>query len=298
MQKVVVLMGGVSSEREISLASGQAVTAGLREAGYQVTPLVLDTPELGPLPPMTEAVFIALHGGYGENGGVQAELDRRQMPYSGPGALASRQTMDKIITKQILVKHQIPTPRYEVLEERVSATNLELPLVVKPPRDGSSMGISKVTSGEQLQGAIDKARALELTHEVLVEEYIPGREWTVGIVAGTALPVLEIVTPDEWYGFEEKYSAGRSNYVFPASADDRALAAQCQVLALLAFEALGCRGVTRVDFRISPAGRPYILELNTSPGFTATSLLPKAAQRAGIGFSQLCDRIMRSAKCD
>ena len=295
MKKIAVVMGGTSNEREVSLRSGAAVVEGLKEAGFDAVPVVLDADRIDGLPEGTEAVFIALHGGYGENGGVQEELDRLGIPYTGPGAAANRITIDKIATKRVLEKAGVPTPPYEVLPRGVDVTALPLPVVVKPPRDGSSVGISKVVEPGEWGAALEAARALDPQGEVLVEAYIPGREWTVGVVDGQALPVVEIKAPNGWYGFQEKYTKGVTEYVFPESAEDAPLVAKCQMLALVAFEAVGCRGVSRIDFRITPEGEPYALEINTIPGFTATSLLPKAAAKAGLTFSGLCEKLLTCA---
>ena len=290
-------MGGTSSEREVSLRSGAAAVEGLKEAGYDVVPVVLDENRIDRLPAGVEAVFLALHGGYGENGGVQADLDKLGVPYTGPGAAASRITIDKIATKRVLEAAGVPTAPYEVLPRGKNETKLPLPVVVKPPRDGSSVGISRVAERGQWAAALKAARDVDPQGEVLVEAYIPGREWTVGVVGKQALPVIEIQAPNGWYGYTEKYTKGMTRYVFPESAEDAPLVAQCQILALLAFQAAGCRGMSRVDFRVTPDGRPYVLEINTIPGFTATSLLPKAAAKAGMSFSQLCAKLLESAAC-
>jgi D-alanine-D-alanine ligase len=304
-RKVAVLMGGTSSEREVSLKSGQAVVGGLRAAGYTVAPIVLERDAVPALPEGTEAVFIALHGGYGENGGVQADLDALQMPYTGSGAQASRTAMDKVQTKRALLAQGVPTPRFEVLApDATQLTDLPLPVVVKPPRDGSSVGVSRVTTPGEWRAALDEARRHDARGEALVEAYIPGREWTVGVVDGQVLPVVEIRAPGGWYGFSAKYSFAAkqvqapTEYVFPEDAADRELIQVCQQHALRAFQAVGCRGLGRVDFRVAPDGHPYVLEINTIPGFTATSLLPKAAARAGIEFMALCARIMETARFD
>lgn len=295
MKRVAVVMGGVSNEREVSLKSGTAIVEGLKGAGFDVMPVVLDAERIGPLPDGVEAVFIALHGGYGENGGIQEDLDKLGIPYTGPGAVVSRVTIDKVATKRVLEQAGVPTPPYEVLPRGIETTSLPLPVVVKPPRDGSSVGISKVTEPGQWKAALETARALDPQGEVLAEAYIPGREWTVGVVGGEALPVVEIQAPEGWYGFEEKYVKSDTRYVFPESLEDAPLVAQCQMLALVAFEAAGCRGVSRVDFRVTPEGEPYVLEINTVPGFTATSLLPKAAAKAGLTFSGLCAKLLTHA---
>lgn len=290
-------MGGTSSEREVSLRSGAAVVDGLRDVGIDAIPVVLDEDRIESLPEGVEAVFLALHGGYGENGGVQADLDRLGVPYTGPGAEASRITIDKIATKRVLDAAGVPTAPYEVLPRGVETTSLPLPVVVKPPRDGSSVGISKVTAPGEWADALKVARDADPQGEVLVEAYIPGREWTVGVIGEETLPVVEIQAPNGWYGFQEKYTKGVTNYVFPESPEDAPLVAKCQVLALLAFKAVGCRGVSRIDFRVTPEGEPYVLEINTIPGFTATSLLPKAAARKGLSFGALCAKLLEHAAC-
>ena len=297
-RNVGVLMGGCSSEREISLTSGRAVVEGLREAGYTVTPVVLDQESVAGRLDGLEAVFIALHGGYGENGGVQAELDALRIPYTGSGARASRTAMCKIATKNLLVKAGIPTADYEVLPQGTDRTRLPLPVVVKPPRDGSSVGISRVQTPAEWPAALAEARKHDAAGEVLVETYLPGREWTVGIVGEEAFPIIEIQPPDGWYDFKAKYTKGASQYVFPAGAELEPLLLQCRALALAAFGAVGCRGLGRVDFRVLPDGRPFVLEINNIPGFTPTSLLPKAAAKAGYAFPRLCERILELAGCD
>jgi D-alanine-D-alanine ligase len=296
MKRVAVLMGGTSSERDISLRSGGAVVSALQAEGLDVIPLVLDCDSIETLPQNIDVVFLALHGGYGENGGVQHDLDQLNIPYTGPGAAASRIAMDKIATKKCLDAMHLPTPPYEVLTRGMTETQLGLPVVVKPPRDGSSVGISKVTASSQWDDALVAARALDPDGEVLVEQYIPGREWTVSVIGGVALPVVEICAPNGWYGFTEKYTQGMTQYLFPEGAEDATLLATCQTLAVQAFHAIGCRGVSRVDFRVTPEGKPFILEINTLPGLTATSLLPKAAARAGESFSALCLHLLKLAE--
>lgn len=297
-RNVGVLMGGCSSEREISLTSGRAVVAGLREAGYQVTPVILDHESVAGRIDGLDAVFIALHGGYGENGGVQADLDALHVPYTGSGAPASRMAMCKIATKQQLVKAGIPTADFEVLARGAEHTRLPLPVVVKPPRDGSSVGISRVMKPADWPTALAEARNHDAAGEVLVETYLPGREWTVGIVGEEAFPVIEIQPPDGWYDFKAKYTKGASQYFFPEGPEFDAPTTRCRDLALAAFRAVGCRGLGRVDFRVLPDGRPFVLEINTIPGFTPTSLLPKSAARAGNTFPRLCDRILSLACYD
>ncbi|HOM59770.1 MAG TPA: ATP-grasp domain-containing protein, partial [Kiritimatiellia bacterium] len=201
MKRIAVMMGGTSSEREVSLRSGEAVVAGLREAGFDAVPVVLNADRIDTLPSAVDAVFLALHGGYGENGGVQSDLDRLGLPYTGPGAAASRIAMDKIATKRVLEAAGVPTPAFEVLSRGMEDFSLPLPLVVKPPRDGSSVGVVKVTSADAWPAALEQARAKDPRGEVLVEAYIDGREWTVSVLDGEALPVVEIEAPGGWYGF-------------------------------------------------------------------------------------------------
>ncbi|MBN1558297.1 MAG: D-alanine--D-alanine ligase [Lentisphaerae bacterium] len=289
-RNVAVLLGGPSAEREVSLRSGAAVVQGLREAGYRARPVDVRD-EAFDLPPDCEAVFIALHGAFGEDGRAQALLDARQIPYTGSGAAASRAAFDKAATKRILDAHGIRTPAYEILRNG-AARRLPLPVVVKPTRQGSTIGVHRVRrAGDEAAAVRD---AFTYGPEVLVERYIAGRELTVGIVGGTALPVLEIVAPEGWYDYGAKYTAGRTAYKVPAPLDDRT-AQTCREMALRTFRALNCRGFARVDFRLGEDGCPYVLELNTIPGFTETSLLPKAAAAAGIAFAPLCGRIMELA---
>jgi len=261
-------------------------------------PVVLDRESVAGRLEGLDAVFLALHGGYGENGGVQADLDAMRMPYTGSGAQASRMAMCKIATKKRLEQAGIPTAAYEVLPRGVSRTRLPLPVVVKPPRDGSSVGISRVAAEADWAGALEEARRHDSAGEVLVETYLPGREWTVGIVGEESFPVIEIQPPDGWYDFKAKYTRGMSRYLFPDEPEIEPTTRTCRDLALAAFRAVGCRGMGRVDFRVLPDGRPFVLEINTIPGFTPTSLLPKAAAHAGVAFPRLCERILSLACCD
>lgn len=294
---VAVAMGGTSHEAEVSLRSGAAVAKALREVGYNVREAVLTEDSAREIPAGVEAVYIALHGGYGEGGDFQAALDALKLPYTGPGAAASRLCMDKTATRRVLAAAGLPVAEgYTVTEaDAEGACRLALPVVVKPPRDGSSVGLSKVAAPEQWADAVRLACAQDKAGEALVEAYIPGREWAVGVVDGTALPVLEIRAPGGWYDYHAKYAAGVSTHLFPP---EDAVTERVQRLSEAAYRATGCRGAIRVDFRVTPEGDPYILELNTAPGCTATSLLPEAAAKAGMPFPQLCDRLIRLARCD
>ncbi len=326
MKKVAVLMGGTSSEREVSLASGRNVAEALASLGtYEVVPVDLAEESLAALPPGVDAVYIALHGGWGENGGVQAALNARKIPYTGPGVLASQIAMDKIKTKMVLEMKRVPTATWGLANADTPASPLPLPVVVKPPCDGSSVGISKVSKADDWARARDAAFACQSADRpILVEEFIPGREFTVGVIDGEPLPVIEIVAKGGWYGYDEKYRSDETRYVFleeedvgegkrkkeegrsaegrsaeGRSADGReSLGQKLQRLALDAYRAVGCRGVTRVDFRVSPLGRCYVLELNTSPGFTSHSLVPKAGMKTGLTFAGVCDRILSCADYD
>lgn len=287
---VAVLMGGISGEREVSLHSGKAVAQGLREAGYEV----VEVDVLGrdfQIPPQVQAVFIALHGTFGEDGQIQHILEQRGVPYTGAGPEASKAAFDKAVTKPRLIKCNIPTPAYEILRSKKQPT-LPLPVVVKPVRQGSSLGVHRVMEVSEWTEACNDA--LTYDGEVIVETFIDGKEITVGVVGDDVLPVLEIRAPDNNYDYRAKYTKGLTEYLVPAPLSEQA-ARSCQQIALQTFEVLECRGFGRVDMRMARNGEVYVLELNTIPGFTETSLLPKAAQKAGCDFPELCDRIMRMA---
>lgn len=297
MKKIAVLMGGRSNEREVSLDSGKNVAEALASLEkYEVIPVVLESDDLTALPEGVDAVYIALHGGWGENGGVQTALNRLKIPYTGPGAMTSRIAMDKIKTKMVLEMKSLPTAAWSLASPGTASSPMPLPVVVKPPCDGSSVGISKVSKPEEWDAALSAALdAQGGTGEILVEEFIPGREMTVGVLNGEALPVIEIIAKDGWYGFDEKYKSDETRYPFLEDGD---LAARLKKTAVEAYNAMGCRGVTRIDFRVSPLGRLYILELNTSPGFTSHSLVPMAGMKTGMTFAEVCDKILSSADYD
>jgi D-alanine-D-alanine ligase len=290
---VAVLKGGPSSEREVSLRSGVAVASGLRAAGYDVREVDIVQPVLPPLNGVS-GVFVALHGEFGEDGQVQNRLEQLHLPYTGSGPASSRTSFDKRLSKQVFVQAGIPTPRYEVLGPR-SRRALPLPVVVKPPRQGSTIGVHRVFQEDEWPPALQDA--LRYDDEVLVETFIPGREFTVGVVGDQALPAIEIVAPDGWYDYDAKYRQGGSRHLVPAPLD-AGTAGRCRQIALDTFHALGCRGFGRVDFRLQDDGALFVLELNNIPGFTETSLLPEAARAVGIGFPELCDRIMKMATLD
>lgn len=287
---VAVLKGGFSAEREVSLESGAAIAKGLRQAGYVVTEIDVTSPDFT-VPAGVEAVFIALHGTFGEDGGAQARLTELGLPYVGAGVEASRIAFDKILTEECLLKAGVPVPASEILQRGDDPT-MEPPVAVKPPRQGSSVGCSLVFSEDEWPLAL--ADAWQYDDEIMVQRFIPGREFTVGVVDGQVLPIVEIVTAAGWYDYTAKYKVDTTRYVVPAELDGD-VTAQMQKLALATFTALGARGFGRVDVRMTPEGGMYVLELNTIPGFTSHSLLPKAAAAAGIEFPVLCDRIMKTA---
>ena len=292
MKRIAVLMGGTSSEREVSLMSGKNVAEALASLGkYEVIPVDVKDDTLDAMPKDVDAAYIALHGGWGESGGVQAALNALRIPYTGPGVLASQIAMDKVKTKMVLEMKNVPTAKWSLANPGTEQSPLPLPVVVKPPCDGSSVGISKVSSEDQWKPALKLADS----DPILVEEFIPGREFTVAVVDGEAWPVIEIVAKGGWYGYEEKYNSDETKYPF---LEDAELAPKMQKIAVDAYKAVGCRGVTRVDFRVSPLGRCYVLELNTSPGFTSHSLVPKSGIRTGLTFAGVCDRILQSADYD
>jgi D-alanine-D-alanine ligase len=289
-RQIAVLKGGFSAEREVSLESGAAVAQGLRDAGYAVTEIDVTSADFT-IPAGIEAVFIALHGTFGEDGGAQARLEEIGIPYAGSGVEASRAAFDKLLTEACLRRAGIPVPHSETLRAGDPRT-LPLPVAVKPPREGSSVGCHLVFEEADWDAAL--AEALTHDNEVLVQQFIPGREFTVGIVDGEALPVVEIIAADGWYDYAAKYKTDTTRYTVPAELSAEKTAAM-QSLALQTFDVLGAHGFGRVDFRMNPEGGLFVLELNTIPGFTSHSLLPKAAAAAGTGFAALCDRIARTA---
>lgn len=290
-QTVAVLMGGVSAEREVSLASGQAVAQALQEAGYRVHPVDLSERRII-LPEGTDVVFNALHGEFGEDGEVQAILRELGVPYTGASAEASQLAFDKCASKALWRAQGLPTPDYELYQPGTPPT-LPLPVIVKPARQGSSVGIHRVTRNSDLDAAVSDAAQYD--ERILIESYIAGRELTVGVINGTPLPVLEIRAPDGNYDYRAKYTSGLTEYLVPAPLTSD-VAERCQELARRAFVSMGCEDIGRVDFRMNSDEELYILELNTIPGFTSTSLLPKAAAAAGINFVALCDQIVQGAR--
>jgi len=290
---LTVMLGGPSAEREISLRSGAAVARALQSLGHTVHELDPRTPDWV-LPPGTDAVFLALHGTYGEDGTVQRQLDALGVPYTGCGAEASRLAFDKVLAKQCFIAAKVPTPAFRVIQNDQAPLpdDLPLPLVVKPARQGSSVGLQFVERAEDWPMAL--AGALRFDSEALVEEKIIGREMTVGILDGQPLPVVEVRPKRGSYDYQNKYTAGSTEYFCPASLD-AAMTRRLQAVALAAFHAVGGRDYARVDVMVRPDGTPAVLEVNTLPGMTGTSLLPKAALAAELSFPALCQRMVELA---
>ncbi len=328
--KVAVLFGGTSAERDVSIASGSEVVKALRSAGHEIFAVdtatgVLDAEQEGrllrggvaPLPPGREeldmlstgdptaltrapelegvdVLFLALHGGAGEGGTLQALLDMVGVPYTGSGMLGSAMAMDKDITKRLLRDGGVRTADW--LMAPVEAADVEerlgWPVVVKPSKQGSTLGLSVVRSPGELPGALDLA--FEFDDEVMVERFVAGRELTVPIVGHEALPVGEIITKKEIFDYEAKYQPGMADEIFPADIPDD-VRVEAQRLALETHRILKLEGFSRVDFRLDDSGSLWCLEVNTLPGMTSNSLVPKSAQAAGISFPRLCERICEIA---
>lgn len=289
---IAVLMGGLSAERDVSLRSGAACAAALRRLGHFVWEVDVRGPDFE-MPQETDVAFLALHGAFGEDGQVQRILEARGMPFTGCDAESSRACMDKVISKQIMVDAGIPTPAYEILMAGGPRhLLLDFPVVIKPAAQGSSIGVRIVSRAEELNAAVDEA--LRYGSCVLVEEFVAGRELTVGILDDDTLPIVEIRPKAGFYDYRNKYTQGATEYLCPAPLDG-ATEERVRAWALRSFEGLGCRDFARVDVRLSEDGGPMILEINTLPGMTQTSLFPKAAMAAGISFDQLCGRMIELA---
>jgi D-alanine-D-alanine ligase len=305
--KILVLLGGSSAEREVSLSSGGRVAAALRERGHTVTEADPQHDALAVLPAARAAdvVWMALHGGAGEDGTIQAMFDLAGVVYSGSGHLGSALAMDKDLSKQLFRAAGVPTADWRMLTAAMPAAAwrapkyateifaaLGNPVVVKPSKQGSTVGLSIVKDPRDLSAAI--AEAFKYDDEVMLETFVPGRELTVGVLGEAALPVGEIIPKHEIYDYECKYVPGMAEEIFPAKIPD-AIRDEAQRLSLLACAALKVSGCARVDYRLHPDGTLYCLEVNTLPGMTGTSLVPQAAMAAGITFPELCERIALDA---
>ncbi len=287
--KVVVLMGGRSHEREISLLSGRAILEAIKRLGHEAIALDLDEnicQNLKDIKP--DKVFIALHGTYGEDGRIQGLLDTLGIPYVGTGVLGSALAMDKDITKKVLAFHGIPTPRWVCVKEDTQALWDTLPAIVKPADQGSSVGLYVAKDKDQLKTAIEDVR--KISKKVLIEEFIDGQDVTVGILKGKALPPLQIIPKKGIYDYESKYTKGMSEYVF---VEDQDLTETLQDIALKIFEILELKDIARIDFRVSKEGKPYVLEVNTIPGMTELSLFPMACKKIGLDFDQIIDILLK-----
>jgi len=323
--KVLVLMGGSSTERKVSLATGANVVGALLKGGHEVVALdpargerlELETVaprEIGESAPAlavgeerslvlarnaelgeADVVFVALHGGIGEDGTLQAILDLAHVPYTGSGMLASALAMDKAKAKAMFRSVGIPTPRGRLLEKRQDMCDPDslggFPVVVKPNTQGSSVAVHIVKSAEGMEPALEDAFQYG---SVLVEEFIAGREITVAVLGGKALPVVEIVPREGFYDYKHKYTKGETRYEIPAQVP-KTVSAEAARLSELAYSCLGCGGLARVDFRLDTEGQLFCLEVNTIPGLTEISLVPMAALEAGISYGELVERLLQLA---
>lgn len=297
-KKVGVIMGGFSEEREVSLKTGKAVVDALREKGYTADPIIADRDIWEKIKESRcQVAFIALHGPMGEDGAVQGLLEWMGIPYAGSGVLGSALAMNKTMSKEIFLRHGIPTASFRTLFKGDLAgmeevrKDLSLPCVVKPASQGSTIGLSIVRRAEDLPKAL--ASGFELDNELLLEDFIEGRLLTVGILGETALPVVEIRPKSGFYDYDAKYVKGKTDYLVPAPLPP-AVARICQDVALKAHKALRCRGFSRVDLILDGKEHPVVLECNTIPGMTETSLLPMAARAAGMEFGDLLETILET----
>lgn len=298
-KRIGVMMGGLSREREISLRTGKAILRALTEKGYQA--LAIDVSQDIAETLIKEKIdiaFIALHGRFGEDGTIQGMLELMRIPYTGSGVLASALALHKIMAKKFFLCENIPTPTYEVFQrEEIEknpprTTSLPLPLVVKPAREGSTIGVSIVRKEEELVPALKEAGKYD--EEILVEEFMKGKEITVGILEDIPLPIIEIAPKSGFYDYHSKYTKGETEYIIPARIP-REKYLYAQEVSLKAFQVLGCSGCARVDLMTDEDGNPFVIDVNTMPGMTETSLLPKAAGYAGISFEDLVERILLGA---
>jgi D-alanine-D-alanine ligase len=292
-KKTAVLMGGPGSERDVSLATGHGVSKALRSLGADVVDVDVRDDTFA-LPKDVDLAFITIHGTFGEDGQLQKILEDRGVAYTGDGVKASRTAFDKILSKEKFREHNITTPEWEVIEAGQRPT-ISIPLVVKPARQGSTVGVVIVKNGSELDSALEEAGNYD--RKLLVEKFVPGRELTIGVLGDQALPILEIIPKGGFYDFNNKYpflnpqGGGGAEHVCPAKIDPTKTK-EIQELALRAFRALGLVVYGRVDILLSDSGDPFVLEVNTIPGMTEASLLPEAAAAAGINYIDLCARII------
>ena len=301
--KVGVLFGGRSAERDVSIMSGTGVLAALQSRGIDAHAFDPGTQNLAELAAQKfDRVFIALHGRYGEDGSLQGALEQLGIPYTGSGVMASSVGMDKITTKKIWKIDEIPTPDYVSIDKNTDLDEvlvaLGLPLIVKPPLEGSTIGITKVNEAAELKAAVELAAGFD--EVVLAEEFVTGREFTVAVLGqgatARALPIVEIVAPEGNYDYQNKYFTDTTRYHCPAELDE-SLTEEIQRHAVNAYRALGCEGWGRVDVLVRESDmRPVLLEVNTSPGMTSHSLVPMAARAEGISYEDLCIEILASSR--
>ncbi len=304
-KKIVVLMGGPSAEREVSLNTGKAILQALQAKQYNAVGVEIEPTRL--FDQLKECncdiVFNAIHGKYGEDGYLQGALELLQIPYTGSSVLANALAMDKVVSKRLFVAGNVSTPRFTVYEKADISDDLtqkiiadySLPVVIKAATQGSSIGVSIVEDAADLAKAIDDA--FKYSDNILVEEFVQGRELTVAVwgnEAKAALPIIEIVPHSGKYDYQSKYTKGATEYIVPAQID-AVLTGKIQDMALKAFKLLGCKGIARVDVMLGKDNVPYVLEVNTVPGMTATSLVPKAARAVGISFEDLCEKLLLMA---
>ncbi len=296
-KKIAVLMGGPGSERDVSLATGRGVSKALRSLGIEVVDVDVRDEDF-PLPKDVDLAFITIHGTFGEDGQLQKILEERGVPYTGDGVEESLFAFDKILTKEKFREHNVVTPEWEVVDAG-QRPKIPVPLVVKPPRQGSTVGVVIVKSESEIESAMREAGKYD--RKLLVEKFVSGRELTIGILGDQALPILEIIPKGGFYDFNTKYpflnpQAGASaEHVCPAKID-AGKTKKIQELALQAFRALGLVVYGRVDVLLSDAGDPFVLEVNTIPGMTEASLLPEGAAAAGINYVDLCLRIIELSR--
>ena len=301
-KRIAVVMGGLSAEREVSLNTGAGVLKALLDKGWDA--VAIDWTETTNLAAELTAmnagaVWNALHGTWGEDGAVQGLTSCLRIPCTGSGILASALAMDKVMLKRIFESNKVPTPRWKLLphaapsgDESVEVASFGMPSVVKPANEGSSVGVSIVEKAEDIEPALAAARKFH--GPVIVEDYIAGTEVFVGILNGRVLGSVEVRPATKFYDYEAKYKRTDTKYLIPPELP-RAVIERCQDLALAAYNALGCSGHARPDLRITAAGEPFVLEVNTLPGMTATSLLPKIAKSIGMDYATLCEEILAAA---
>ena len=326
--KIALLLGGTSPEKEVSRNTAKSILKALRELGFQVIPMnpayginqpadeekLFDTEEYAEptnrkyielinskIFDDIDLAFLALHGKWGEDGTIQSLLELRGIKYTGSGVLSSSLAMDKAMTKVILQHSGVPTPAWIVVDQadkinydisKKIGENLGYPCVIKPNDQGSTVGLTICKDETEVKSAIELA--LQFSDKALIEQYIPGRELTVAVLDEKALPILEIRPKNGFYDYENKYTAGRTEYIVPAEIPNEITIA-IQEKALIAFKSVGCKTYSRIDFRLTDEGNSYCLEINTLPGMTSLSLVPKAAKAAGISFEELIARIVKNA---